>query len=252
MPKGGPGQRKARPGQCKICGEPEHPGRVEIDAMLLNGAPYKAIIARMEAAHPGAEDLTEPNLSRHKNRHLLTKPIKTTEVDPETGEVKEAYIIGHLTEAPIVPKSAIPKPTEVTPLPDALGLIINCGLINIAKNPALVSPTILIMAIDMARKMGVGGKEVEEFAAAWSALNREKSKARAKRTTTVTVEETIDGAATGQTAKLACPTCGEPSQPGAKFCIACGASLGIIDAEVVAPAAWSEDDLKLLESPEGD
>lgn len=162
MPKGGPGQPKAGQGQCKVC---THPGQAEIDAMLLNGATGKAIIARMKAAHPGAVEITEPNLSRHKKNHLLTKPIKTTEVD-ENGEVKEAYIIGHLTKAITVPREAIPKPTEVVNIPDALGVIINAGVRNILNSPEWVTPQILMFALDMARKMGIGGKEIEEFAEA--------------------------------------------------------------------------------------
>lgn len=223
MPKGGPGQRRSGQNQCKICGEPPHPGLDEINLMLANGAQYKAIIARMKAAHPGAVELTEPNLSRHKTKHLLTKPMKTTEIDPETGEPREAYIIGHLSQAPIVPKSAVPKPAEVVPLPDALGLIINAGLLNIARNPEIVTPAILMMAIDMARKMGVGGKEVEQFEEAWKNLNR--AKAKAKRTTTVTVEEEVEGPV---------------QKPG-----------DVIEAEVVKPTegGWSEEDLKLLEAP---
>lgn len=213
-----------KPGQCKVCGSPPHPGRREIDAMLLNGAAYKAIIARMQAAHPGAYDLTEPNLSRHKNRHLLTQPIKTTEIDEETGEEREAYIIGHLASAPMVPKSALPKPTEVVPLPDALGLIINAGLLNIARNPSLVTPPVLMAAIDMARKLGVGGKEVEEFAAAWGALNRAKAKGKRTTTVTVTKEEEVE--------------------------VRGGPSADIIDVEPEPPEEWSAAELGLLAAPE--
>lgn len=226
MPRG-EGRRSGET-QCKVCA---HPGKAEIDAMLLNGAKYSAIIARMRAAHPEAPELIPSNLTRHKNAHLLTKPIKVSEVNPETGEVQEGYLIGHLSQAITAPKEVIPD--EAVSVPDALKVIINAGVRNIAHNPELVTPQMLIAALDMARKIGLGGNDQEEFKDAWKELGKRKGEMTRKakrRKTTMTVEEEVE------------ETVHEDAAPPGD----------IIDAEVVSgvavtPEEWSEDDLKLLE-----
>ena len=57
MPKGGPGQRKGGERECKVCA---HSGRAEIEAMILNGAEYAAIINRMKQVAPDEPVLTKP------------------------------------------------------------------------------------------------------------------------------------------------------------------------------------------------
>ncbi len=205
-------------GQCKIC---FHPGKAEIDAMLLNGeATYTVIVSKMKAAWPGAPVISAPNISKHKKNHLLTRPIKTTEVDPATGQQTEAYLIGHITEAITVPRQAIPTQEQVVSIPEALGTIINAGIRNILTDPSVVTPQMVLLALDMSRKLGIGGKEVEEFQEAWRALEKAKAKVKGKRTTTVTVEETVER--DGDT----------------------------VDGTVAPAAGWEEADLKLLGGPD--
>lgn len=223
MSKGGPGQHKGGENACKVC---NHPGRTEIDAMLLNGAKYRDIIARMKAAHPGEPELIPANLSRHKTNHLLTQPITVVGADGET----EGYIVGHLTTALTVNKEAIPAPSETVTIPEALRTVMNAGVKNIQNHPELVTPIILMQAIDTARKMGILSSEQEEFAKAWADVGKRKEglKRKVKRTVTVSQEEEVE----------AHPTV-EPAEP-------------IIEAEVVTPAEWSDADLKLLEAPDGE
>jgi hypothetical protein len=93
----------------------------------------------------------------------------------------------------------------------------------------MVTGQMLMIALDMARKMGIGGKEVEEFADAWRELNRAKSKAKAKgkRTTTVTVEEEVEL---------------RPEGNG-------GEVIDVTPVNTPADAEWSEEELRLLEAP---
>jgi hypothetical protein len=214
--------RKTGANACKVC---NHPGRQEIDAMLLNAqAKYKDIIARMLKAHPGAPELNEPNLTRHKKAHLLTQPIKTTTVDPETGEEVEGYVIGHLSRAITVPKEALSP--EGIPMPLALNTIIQAGIRNILQNPELVSPIILMQALEMARKLGIGGSEEDEFKSAWEELGKKR---RVKKTTKTTVTKEVEVEATPTDART------DPD---------------IIDVTPSPPSEWSADDLALL--PPGD
>lgn len=241
MPRG-VGRRSGEK-QCKVC---VHKGKAEIDALLLNGAKYSAIIRRMRAAHPEEPELNPSNLSRHKNAHLLTKPIKVTEVDPETGQVQEGYLIGHLTQAITAPKEVIPD--EAVSVPDALKVIINAGVRNIAHNPELVTPQMLIAALDMARKIGLGGNDQEEFRDAWKELGRRKGEMTRKakrRKTTMTVEEEVE------------ETVHEDATPqgdiiDAEILSGSAVELEVVTPEVVTPEEWSEDDLKLLEGGKTD
>jgi len=217
--------------QCKIC---NHPGRVQIDAMLLNGTPYSDIIRAMKAAHPGEEPLIPSNFSRHKSRHLLTQPIKLTEIDPETGQEQVGYLVGHLVNAPIVPKSAIPLPEERISVPDGLAIIINLAVRNALEDPSSVTIKDGLAAMDLARKLGLRGDDMDEFRSSWDAVTKKKSELRRRvRKRTVTVDEV------------------EIEQGGSQE-----ENTGeIIDvkpetAETVAPAEWSPEDLKLLEGPD--
>lgn len=214
--------------RCKVC---NHPGRTEIDAMLLNGTPYDKIAARMQAAHPGAEKLERDNLSRHKKNHLLTRPITVEEVDPATGEKKTGFLVGHLTTAPIVPKDAIPAIEDRISLPDALDIIINVGLRNALLTPDLVTTKDVIAAIEIKRKLGLGGKDEEDFRAAWEALGQKRGelKRKSRRRKVTVTEEEVEVSDAGP----------EPGE--------------IIDAEVVPelPDEWTPDEWKQLEEPSG-
>ncbi|MDQ2996964.1 MAG: hypothetical protein M3R61_07915 [Chloroflexota bacterium] len=68
---------------CKVC---NHPGRGEIEAILLNGAEHKPIIAKMKTAHPEAPELNGPNLTRHYKNHLINQPILVTTPEGADGE----------------------------------------------------------------------------------------------------------------------------------------------------------------------
>jgi hypothetical protein len=227
MPRGGPGQQKGGERQCKVCA---HPGRVEIEAMLLNGASYTSIISRMKAAYPGWTELYGANLSRHKSRHLLTKPIQVKELDPETGEVSQGYIVGHLSSAPLVPKDAIPAADDRISVPDALAVIINVGLRNALNNPELVTIKDLMAALELARKLGLRGDDSEEFRDAWAALSAKRGelKQKARRRKVTVTEETVEVEHNRR-----------------------GAGPEVIDAEVVTPDDWTEEELKELEAPDG-
>lgn len=170
---------------CRVC---THPGKEEIDAMILNGTDYNMIIRRMCAVHPTVKPLTKPNLSRHKSNHLLNRPI--TVVD-ENGE-KLTYITGAVVaERMVVPKEAIPDPVS---LPDALAVIIAAGVINILQNPQVVTPTVLVQALELMRKGGLNSDEQEQFRQAWASLGKMKKElsSRARRKRTVTFEEEIN------------------------------------------------------------
>jgi hypothetical protein len=204
--------------------------------MLLNGAKQQAIIDKMKYAHPGEPELNKSNLSRHYHNHLITQPIKTTETDPETGEVREGFIVGHLTQHIAVPKEAVPPPEERISIPDALAVIINAGVRNAIVNPASVSPKDLLAAIEIARKLGLRGDDDEEFRDAWKALGEAKSggntrKSKRRRKVTVEEEETVEERG-GRPAEVISRKPGEPE---------------VIDAEVVTPAeGWSDEEMGLL------
>lgn len=57
-------------------------------------------------------------------------------------------------------------------------------------------------------------------------------------TTEATAPEEVDGAGEATSALLACPACGEPSHPGARFCEACGTPLASFPPE---PASSGTD-----------
>src|SRR4051794_2321254 len=154
--------------------------------MQLNAAPQNAIVAKMKATYPGEPEINGSNLTRHYKNHLITKPIKVTDA---TGI--EGYLDGHTVSRDLsFDRAIIPAADQRITLPDALAVIIQAGIRNIALNPDIVTPKELMAAMDMARKLGLGGKDSEEFAAAWQALDRSKNKT--KRKTTVTVEETVE------------------------------------------------------------
>jgi hypothetical protein len=202
---------------CKVC---NHPGRGEIEAMLLNGAEHKPIIAKMQAAHPGAPVLNGPNLTRHYKNHLITKPIMVKTTDGETGAEIEGYVAGHLSRSLTISRDAIPKKEDRISVPEALAIIINAGARNVVMNPDTVTPKDMLAAMEMARKLGLGGQADDEFADAWKALNRNK-----KRKTTLTVETTEELPAE------------EPPT--------------IIDV-TGQTGDWPAEDLKLLEAPSGE
>lgn len=204
--------------RCKTC---NHPGLQAIDAMLLNGAKYKDIIAKMLAAHPGEVELNEANLSRHWSDHVQAMPIKVDTTDPETGLVTQGYLAGHLMQTLDVDREKLPK--NAVPIADALKTIISAGVRNILLDPTLVGPKELVAALEMARKLGLFGNDAEEFAEAWKEFAAAKQSGRKKRTTrTVTVQ---------QTEEL------DEDAPQ------------IIDVQPVTPEEWSEADIKLLEGP---
>lgn len=212
------GQRRL--GDCKVCA---HPGAETIDAMLLNGTDYSIIATKMRQSHTEAPVLTKTNLSRHKTNHLLSKPIT---IESEDGQ-QQVYLTGAaLAKSITIPKENIPEGVSVS---DSLKVIISAGIWNIMQNPAIVTPQVLIQALDQARKLGVGSSEGDEFGAAWAALGGEKAKVTrsTKRTRRVTVEEQIS--ATEATAQAA-------SAPE------------VIDVTAL-PEEWSADDLKQLEEP---
>ncbi len=209
--------------QCKVCA---HPGQQEIDAMLLNGAPYKAIISRMKAAHPGEPELNEANLSRHKKNHLMTKPIKVTEVNPETGEEQQGYIIGHLSQAIVVPKSAIPDKKDRIGIEDAIWVVLNAAIRNAALNPETVTLRDAALFMEQARKWGIKPEDGNSFDEAWQALGNKK---RSKRTRTVKIEETLEEE-------------GHPIDDTPRG--------EVVDGVVTPDDGWSAEDLKLLEGPD--
>jgi hypothetical protein len=167
--------------------------------MILNGTSAYNIIRRAKAAYPTEPDLTAKNISAHRTRHLLTKPIATEEVDPETGEVKTGYLIGHLSTTLSVRREDLPK--DAPSLPEALRTIITAGIRNVLLNPITVTPNILVMALEMARKLNLGSGDEDDFKEAWGELGKKKNAikekaSRAKRTRRVTIEETeetVDG-----------------------------------------------------------
>lgn len=177
------GRRRGGASACKVC---SHPGVDEINVMILNGTDYNIIITKMKQAHPEAAELTKPNLSKHKRGHLLNNPIT---IQTEDGS-KQTYITGaFLAERITVDKSAIPDPVAI---PDALRIIIAAGAANVLQNPALVTPQILVPALDLARKMGLFTGEDQDFGEAWAALGQAKAAKKGKRTRRVTVEETLE------------------------------------------------------------
>lgn len=221
MTRGGPGQVKGGEKECKACA---HPGRTELEAMILNGAEYNAIITRMRQVHPDAAVLTKPNLSNHKRNHLLTQPI-TRVVKGEDGQVVEqTYLTGHFeSKSIVIPKEAIP---EVPGLAEGLKIIIAAGLQNILHNPGIVTVDKLIAAMELYRKIGgAGANELESLMGEWGEVAKRKDqlKKTAKRTRRVTVEETTE------TEETAAP----PSAPADET----------IDGE------WSEADLENLALP---
>lgn len=188
MPRGGPGQQKAGVHQCKTC---SHPGHQEIDAMLLNGTPYPAVIRRMQQLFPEAPFLTASNLTTHKARHLLGRPI-TRETTDETGtRVIQTYITGaYEAQNIVIPPEAVPTLPD---LASSLKIIIAAGLHNILSNPALVTPKDAITAIQELRRLGGGADELEKLLGAWSDVASKKAQMTktAKRKRTVTVEDEV-------------------------------------------------------------
>lgn len=189
MAKGGPGQQKGGERECKVC---SHVGRKQIEVQILNGVPYATIIAQAARDFPTAAKLTKPNLTNHKNNHLLNNPI--TVVDEE-GE-KQTYLTGHYKSQSIeIPPEAVPIIPNVT---DALKIIIAAGLHNVLNNPALVSPDKLITALIEYRKIGGNGDELDKFLGSWGEVAARKGQLtkaakRTKRILTVE-EETIEPA----------------------------------------------------------
>ncbi len=171
--------------RCKAC---NHPGAQALNAMLLNGAKYKDIIAKMKAAHPAEVELNDANLSRHWRDHVQTEPIAVETTDPDTGLVTRGYLAGHLMQTLDVPKEMIPR--DAVPIADALKTIIAAGVRNILLDPKMVGPKELVAALDMARKLNLFGDEAEAFSEAWKAFGASKSAGKRKRTRKVTVEET--------------------------------------------------------------
>lgn len=216
MPSGSrKGQRKGGQMECKVC---THPGKAEIDAMIINGVKYPVIIRRMKEVHPGAPELIPSNLSNHKHNHLLNNPITVVGEDGE----KQTYITG----AYPAPLPAIPdEPATIPSLENALSQIIGIGLHNMRNNPALVTPKDVLAAIDALRKLGGGADPVKEFLGAWQGVAEKKGeiKTKAKRTRSVTLTETTET---------------EAAQPAA--------SGEVIDA---TPAEWSADELDTLALP---
>jgi hypothetical protein len=163
--------------QCRVCA---HPFVDEINVMIMNGVNYSQIIKRAAELSTAAPPLTKVMLSRHKAKHLYQNPVSIQKADG----TKETYISGrYLAERITVDKSAIP---EAVPLPDALKVIINAGISNILQNPTLVSPQMLISALEVARKSGLFTGSDEEFTDAWAALGRKR------RTRRMTLEETVE------------------------------------------------------------
>lgn len=177
------GRRLSGQAACKVC---THPGVDEINVMLLNGTDYNVIISKMKQGHPTAEVLSKPNLSRHKKNHLLNQPIT---IETEDGQ-KQTYITGaFLAERITVDRSALPDPVAI---PDALRVIIAAGVANVLQNPSLVTPQMLVPALDLARKMGLFTGDSQDFNDAWAALGATRKTKERKRTRRVTVEETVE------------------------------------------------------------
>ena len=94
MAKGGPGQQKGGERECKVC---SHVGRKQIEVQILNGVPYATIIAQAARDFPTAAKLTKPNLTNHKNNHLLNNPITVVDEEGEKQEPGQA-LVGPMAE----------------------------------------------------------------------------------------------------------------------------------------------------------
>lgn len=177
--------------ECKVC---KSEMVAEIEGMILNGANYTAIITRHKQLYPKETPLSSANISNHKRKHLLTRPIVKV-VENEDGSIEEqrTYLTGHYpASAPIIPKENIP---EIPQLADSLRIIIGVGLHNILTNPEIVSPVQTIEALKLYSKLfGREGDERDELLGSWGDVKAAKDTAhkKAKRTRTVTVSEEIE------------------------------------------------------------
>lgn len=177
--------------KCKCC---FHPGVKEINLMLGTRTSHTTIIEAMKRKYPAEIKLTSSNLSNHYSNHLLNSPVLIDEVDETTGELKEAFIVSHLSQAPLVSKEAIPDKADRVSVPDAIAVILNVGTRKALEDPSFVTPAMFVAALEMARKGGFNSKEDEEAVEAWTGVNERKKASRKKVTSTrtVTVEEEIE------------------------------------------------------------
>lgn len=162
--------------------------------MILNGAKYPVIIARMKQIHPEAPDLIASNLSNHKSRHLLNNPITVESADG----TKQTFLTGaYPAEGIVIPSEAVPS---IPSLEEALTILIGVGLHNALNNPALVTPAVTLEAIKELRKLGGGADPMKAFLGAWQGVADKRDelsqKAKSKRTRRVTLEETTETEAT--------------------------------------------------------
>lgn len=199
MPGPMKGSRNVGNRECRVCA---HPGKEEINAMILNGTEYQAIISRMVTVHSGEEELTKASLSRHKTNHLLNQPITVTSDD---GTKETTYITGVIrSEALTIPPEQVPVLGQIT-LEQALWTVATAGILNILNNPGTVSPRTTIEALGLLKDLKEGAPEKEGWEDAWNELGAKKSelkqKAKGKRTKrTVTVEETVTEVSVEQSA----------------------------------------------------
>lgn len=171
------GHKRGNPGAtCKVC---NHPGKEEVNTLLLNSRPHQEIIKKMARAYPDEPVLIPANLSRHYHNHVVNNPIV---VHNEDGSETQ-YITGATrANAIVIAKEAIP---DMVPIQDALKVIIAAGVSNIIDDPKSVTPNVLVMALQELKKLG-GSIAGDEMAQAWAAAKK------TKRTRKVTMEETVE------------------------------------------------------------
>lgn len=175
---------------CTLC---QHPQREYIDFLLSEGAGWTVTDIRMKVKErfPDAPELpSDMSFSRHK-QHYLDQRDETKLTNVATGQ---SLTIQRL----VLPAEAFDA--DSISLPDALNVVIAAGISNILKNPGRVTPTVLVQAMELKAKLGMGGSSLDDFTAAWAGLDEPSTQpaptTKKRVTRKVSIEETVESGST--------------------------------------------------------
>lgn len=151
---------------CKVC---RHPRREWIEQSMKDNVPYRAICEEVNRDEH-SEKIEPYTLSRHLP-HMGGKSALIAD---------ERIVVRALPQADLL-RLALPPESQRVAVSEALELIIYLGVQSLLYNPETITPAHLLTAIDLARRLNVGGEKNGVLQDAWKEVEEAIKQQRKKK-----------------------------------------------------------------------